>query len=112
MSELIRQYEDFVQELRAEYANRGYSSLQPQQFSAALGFRPDLVLRRGDETRIIEVKAGPRDPKPLIQEMRKRAEELGYHFELKILPRSPKRRVSPPDHTRVAQLLSDADRFF
>jgi uncharacterized protein YutE (UPF0331/DUF86 family) len=111
VNDLIRQYEDFVQELRAEYANRGYSSLSPQQFSSALGFQPDLVLKRGNETRIVEVKAGRRPPRLLVQEMRQRAEAQGYRFDLKILPRSPKRRTLPPDHSKVSQLLDEAKEF-
>lgn len=112
MSDLIRQYEEFVQDLRAEYANRGYSTLPPQEFSSVLGFQPDLVLRRGDETRIVEVKAGPRPSRPLVQEMRQRAEAQGYRFDLKILPRSPQRRTGPPDQSKVAQLLDEARDFF
>ena len=91
MSDLVREYDDFVGELRAEYASRGYRIISTDEIAPRLGFRPDLVVAQNGETTVIEVKSAGRMPAARINELRKRAEQLGYRFELKVVPRRPKR---------------------
>jgi hypothetical protein len=112
MSDLIREYGDFVDELKAEYVSRGFSIISADEISSKLGFRPDLVVAHNGEITVIEVKATNRTPPARINELRKRAERLGYRFELKVVPRTPTKRRSPEHRTRVPELLTDAQRFF
>lgn len=112
MSDLVREYDDFVDELRAEYASRGFCIISADEISSKLGFRPDLVVAQDGEITIIEVKATDRTPPARINELRKRAERLGYRFELKVVPRAPTKRTTPEHRTRVPKLLTDAQRFF
>jgi hypothetical protein len=112
MSDLIREYSDFVDELRADYVSRGFRIVSPDEISSKLGFRPDLVVAQDGEITIIEVKSTDRTPPARINELRKRAEQLGYGFELKVVPRAPKKRTGPEHTSRVPGLLADAQRFF
>jgi hypothetical protein len=112
MSDLIREYGDFLDELRTEYVSRGFSVISPDEISAELGFRPDLVVAHNGEITVIEVKATDRTPPASINDLRKRAEQLGYRFELKVVPRSPIKRRSPEHRNKVPELLADAQRFF
>lgn len=111
MSDLVREYDDFVGELRAEYASRGYRIISTDEIAPRLGFRPDLVVAQNGETTVIEVKSTGRMPAARINELRKRAEQLGYRFELKVVPRAPKTRMGPEHTARVPGLLADAEKF-
>ena len=44
MSDLIREYNDFVDELRADYVSRGFRIIPADETSSKLGFEPDLVV--------------------------------------------------------------------
>lgn len=112
MSDLIREYNDFVGELRADYVSRGFRIISADEIASKLGFQPDLVVARDGEITVIEVKSTDRTPSARINQLRKRVEELGYRFELKVVPRAPKKRTGPEAATRVPELLSDAQKFF
>ena len=111
MSDLVREYDDFVGESRAEYASRGYRIISTDEIAPRLGFRPDLVVAQNGETTVIEVKSTGRMPAARINELRKRAEQLGYRFELKVVPRAPKTRMGPEHTARVPGLFADAEKF-
>jgi hypothetical protein len=112
MSDLVRAYNDYLGELRADYISRGFRIISADEIASRLGFRPDLVVAHDGEITVIEVKSTDRAPPGRINELRKRAERLGYGFELKVVPRAPKKRTGPEHTTRVPGLLSDAQRFF
>jgi hypothetical protein len=112
MSDLIREYNDFVGELRADYVSRGFRIISADEISSKLGFRPDLVVAHDGEITVIEVKSTDRTPPARINELRKRVERLGYRFELKVVPHAPKKRRRPEHTTRVPGLLADAQKFF
>ena len=112
MSDLIREYNDFVDELRADYVSRGFRIIPADETSSKLGFEPDLVVAQDGEITVIEVKSADRMPPARISDLRKRVEQLGYRFELKVVPRAPKKRTGPENTTRVRQLLTDAEQFF
>jgi uncharacterized protein YutE (UPF0331/DUF86 family) len=112
MSDLIREYKDFIDELRADYLSRGFRIIPADETSSKLGFQPDLVVAQDGEVTVIEVKSMDRAPLARINDLRKRVERLGYRFELKVVPRVPKKRAGPEHTTKVPQLLSDAEEFF
>lgn len=112
MSDLVREYEEFIEDLRADYANHGYSILSSKEFSTNFGFEPDLVVKRNNETTIVEVKAGMRDRNQHIRHLRDVVKKQGYRFELKILPHAPKMRLAPPDRKKVLKLIQDAEHFY
>ncbi len=112
MSDLIRGYNDFVGELRADYASRGFRIISADEIASKLGFQPDLVVAQNGEITVIEVKSTDRMPPARINELRRRVEQLGYRFELKVVPRAPKKRTGPEHTARVPGLLADAENFF
>jgi hypothetical protein len=112
MSDLVREYRDFVDGLRVDYLSRGFRVISAEEISSKLGFRPDLVVAQDGEITIIEVKSTDRTPPSRINELRKRAEHLGYRFELKVVPRAPIKRKGPEHTTKVPGLLADAEKFF
>ncbi len=112
MSDLIRDYRDFLDELRADYLSRGYRIVSADDISPQLSFRPDLAVTRDGEITLIEVKSASRLPPARINELRQRAEQLGYRFELKVVPRAPNKRKRVDHMARVPGLLSDARTFF
>ena len=111
MSDLIREYDDFVGELKANYASRGFRIISADEIASKLGFRPDLVVAHNGEITVIEVKSTERSLPVRINELRKRVKQLGYRFELKVVPRAPKKRTNPEHATRVPELLADAQKF-
>jgi|HubBroStandDraft_6_1064221.scaffolds.fasta_scaffold687385_1 hypothetical protein len=92
MSDLLRQYKEFIEELKDDYIQRGFRILDNNELSSRLRTQPDLVVQRGNRITIVEVKAPGRISPIQIRELRRQAEENGYDFELKVLPRAPKRR--------------------
>lgn len=112
MSDLVREYNDYLGELRADYISRGFRIISADEIASRLGFRPDLVVAHDGEITVIEIKSTDRAPPGRINELRKRAERLGYGFELKVVPRAPKKRTGREHTTRVPGLLADAQRFF
>jgi len=111
MSDLVREYNDFVGELRADYVSRGFRLISADEIASKLGFRPDLVVAQDGKITVIEVKSTDRTPPAKIAELRKRVEQLGYRFELKVVPSAPKKRRGPEHATRVPGLLADAQKF-
>ena len=47
----------FAAKIAAEYTSRGYQVSRDQLLEFFPGFRADLVVRKGDETKVIEVRA-------------------------------------------------------
>jgi REase_AHJR-like len=97
MNSLIRTYNDFIEQLKEEYAARGFQIVPSREVSTQLNFKPDLVVRRGNEVTIVEVKTSGRISAGQLTEMRRQAENLGYRFELKVLPRAPRKSVRPDE---------------
>jgi REase_AHJR-like len=112
MSDLIRDYKEYIEELRHEYAARGFSILSPDQISQELTFHPDLVVSRDNTITVIEIKSSGRTSKQSVEAMRRKAASLGYGFELKVLPRAPKKSTHSTDTTEVPRLLQEARELF
>ena len=111
MNDLIREYNEFVNELKADYLSRGYRIVPVDEVSSKLAFQPDLVVAQDGKVTVIEVKSD-RTPPAAVKQLRQRAERLGYGFELKVVPRAPKKQSGPEHTSRVPDLLSDARKFF
>ena len=112
MSDLIRSYRDFLDELKADYVNRGFRIVSAEEISSKLGFRPDLVVAKDGQITVVEVKSTDRVLPARIKELRHRVEQLGYRLELKVVPRVPKRRTALEHPSKVPGLLTDAQKFF
>ena len=79
-----------------EYRSRGYEVLLEASLDFLPGFRADLLVRKGDEVKVIEVKSRPSlaaDPK--ISELARIIESKpGWTFEL-LLVSEPEKLDSP-----------------
>lgn len=86
-----------IQELAREYQDKGYEvAVEPEakQLPAALAdFRPDLLVRRGEDVIVVEVKGRGSLGDPKLQELAKTVrEQPGWRFELVLLkPKSESR---------------------
>ena len=99
-----------------EYRSKGYEVLLEAPLDFMPGFRADLLVRKGDEARVIEVKSRPSlaaDPK--IRELARLIESMpGWNFEL-VLVGEPE-RVDSPEGARafesagILQRLEEAER--
>ncbi len=106
--------QEFIQELTSNYKESGWTALSPIDCRDELGFEPDLLLRRGDEVVVIEVKregfVGTKATK-LIRNLVE--SKPGWKFELKFLPSSRKRSDHPVkvvDINRRIKLSSELQR--
>ena len=99
-----------------EYRSKGYEVLLEAPLDFMPGFRADLLVRKGDETRVIEVKSRPSlaaDPK--ISELARLIESMpGWTFEL-VLVGEPE-KVDTPEGARsfesekIVQRVEEAER--
>lgn len=109
MSSIVSSEQDFIRELAKGYARKGYTVVPSREVRAQLGFEPDLVLRSNGQVTIVEVKPDAALADRLsIREMRERAREKGFRFELKVVPRTPKKTILENDVERVPLLLREA----
>src|SRR5947207_1535033 len=103
-SDLLREHVGFIEDLKEDYVQRGFRILEAESIESKLGYHPDLVVMRGNQITVVEVKqAGHVSPR--IRELRQKAENLGYDFELKVIPRIPKRRNGPTIRLRFHNCL-------
>ena len=99
-----------------EYRSKGYEVLLEAPLDFMPGFRADLLVRKGDEARVIEVKSRPSlaaDPK--IRELARIIESMpGWTFEL-VLVGEPE-KVDSPEGARafesagILQRIEEAER--
>ena len=99
-----------------EYRGKGYEVLLDAQLDFLPGFTADLLVRKGDEVRVIEVKSRPTlaaDPK--ISELARLVESKpGWTFEL-LLVSEPEKLDSPEgarsfESGRIQQRIEEAER--
>ena len=81
--------QEFTDTLVQEYSRAGWQVENSAIAAEELNFRPDIVLKRGDEILVIEVKrAGFVDKRAISRIKRKVEEKPNWHFELKLIPPS------------------------
>ena len=99
-----------------EYRSKGYEVLLEAPLDFMPGFRADLLVRKGDEARVIEVKSRPTlaaDPK--ISELARLIESMpGWTFEL-VLVGEPEKVDSPEgarsfESEKIVQRIEEAER--
>ncbi len=99
-----------------EYRGKGYEVLFDAPLDFLPGFRADLLVRRGDEVRVIEVKSRPSlaaDPK--ISELARLIDSKpGWRFEL-LLVSEPEKLDSPEgarsfESGKILQRIEEAER--
>ena len=99
-----------------EYRSKGYEVLFEAPLDFMPGFRADLLVRKGDEARVIEVKSRPSlaaDPK--ISQLARLIESMpGWTFEL-VLVGEPEKVDSPEgarsfESEKIVQRIEEAER--
>ena len=99
-----------------EYRDKGYEVLFDAPLDFLPGFKADLLVRRGDEVRVIEVKSRPSlaaDPK--ISELARLIDSKpGWRFEL-LLVSEPEKLDSPEgarsfEGAKILQRIEEAER--
>lgn len=101
-----------VEEIAQEYKDKGYEVLvepdAPQLPGPLAGFRPDLMVRRGDEVVVIEVKSRASLGDPRLQALAEAVRrQPGWRFELVLLRPEP----GPPGTTEwTAEDVADSLR--
>ncbi len=99
-----------------EYRSKGYEVLLEAPLDFMPGFRADLLVRKGDEARVIEVKSRPTlaaDPK--ISELARLIESMpGWTFEL-VLVGEPEKVDSPEgarsfESKKIVQRIEEAEK--
>ena len=99
-----------------EYRSKGYEVLLEAPLDFMPGFRADLLVRKGDETRVIEVKSRPTlvaDPK--VSELARLIESMpGWTFEL-VLVGEPEKVDSPEgarsfESEKIVRRIEEAEK--
>jgi len=101
--------ESFEAHLAARYAQEGWEVMNPEEARPALSFTPDLLLRRGGEHLVVEIKAAGYQKSRALDVIRNLVElQEGWHFEVKIVPPSWgfEQRASVPDEITARIKLS------
>jgi REase_AHJR-like len=89
--------QEFTDTLVEEYSRAGWQVEDPAIAAEQLDFRPDLVLKRGNETLVIEViRAGFVSERAVSRIKRKVEEKPNWHFELKLIPPSREFKAERP----------------
>jgi hypothetical protein len=105
-----------TQKTAEEYRSRGYEVVQEAPLDFLPGFTADLLVRKGDEVKVIEVKSRPSlAADPRIGELARRIESRpGWTFEL-VLVSEPEKLDSPAGarsfgSTNIAQRFEEAEK--
>ena len=86
----------FIDKMAAEYLSNGYSVEREGTLDFLPGFRPDLLVKKGDEVKVIEVKPKtslPTDP-GIFEITKAISARPGWSFELRLLD-EPERMDAP-----------------
>lgn len=104
---------EFTAELAERYRSEGWEVQDPAEAESVLNFEPDLLLRRGDEHLVVEVKRVGFVSGRAVSVIRKQVEAIpNWQFELKLIPPDRMLRAARPvekeirDRIDVAQKLA------
>jgi len=110
--------QDFQAEIADLYVRKGWEVEDAEQASAFLPFRPDLVLRRGDEHLVVEIMRPGFPAEHTIPQMRKLVEVLpNWRLVVKLMPPErelPEYRIASsetPGRLELAESLVQARRY-
>jgi REase_AHJR-like len=102
----VSEEQEFIQELRSNYEKAGWSVGNITNGRDELGFEPDLLLHRGNEHLVVEVKKegfvstrATRLIKDLIET------KPGWKFELKFIPSNRRRSAHYVDTSNIRKRL-------
>lgn len=101
--------QEFIQELRSDYEKAGWTAGNPESSRKELGFRPDLVLHRGDKHLMVEVKKEGFSSTRAANILGKLVDSKpGWKFELKFVPSTRRRTDTPAGAVRLRNRRSGA----
>jgi REase_AHJR-like len=104
MSDIVSRHDKYVEQLRRQYRDDGFEELNPQEIHSQLGigYEPDLVLKRGDNVFVFEVKNtfAPIDSGHLRQIKDMVESKPGWHFLFFTIP---EQRPNAADEDAIAQ---------
>ena len=81
--------QEFATEIAEDYVRKGWEVRNSEEALASAGFLPDLLLRRGDEYLVVQIKRLGTAPEPKISDLRKLVEKQpNWRLEVKLLPLS------------------------
>ena len=87
----------FVEAVKRDYEREGWKVLAREQIDQEIGFIPDLVLERGNDHLVIDVKEAGYSESRALKVIRKLIEAReGWRFEVKVIP--PSWRSDGGDH--------------
>jgi hypothetical protein len=99
------------EELIADYLRNGWQLNDPRDAEDTISFVPDILLKKGNDYLVIEVKAPGEAPERSVADMRKAVEQRpNWHFEVKIRPPrklSPENEIAVPDLPSRLSLIED-----
>jgi uncharacterized protein YutE (UPF0331/DUF86 family) len=114
----MRPEDEFAAELAESYVRKGWEVERPEEASSFLRFLPDLLLRRGDQYLVIEIKRPGVASEPSIAAMRKIVEERpNWRLEVKLLPPGKEHasykiaEMEIASRLALANTLIEADRY-
>jgi hypothetical protein len=101
MNQPLMTESEFLEELRRKFRGEGYKELSSTEVAAELhGQKPDLVVKRGDEVIVVEVKSRltPKSDRQLrkLKELVEQREHWCFRFMV-----VPQRPAAPPDEDDV-----------
>jgi hypothetical protein len=110
--------QEFAAEIAEDYVRKGWEVRNSEEALASVGFRPNLLLRRGEEYLVVEIKRLGSTPEPKISELRKLVErQPNWHLEVKLLPLNKEHpmqviaETETPNRLRLIQGLFEERRY-
>lgn len=102
---------EFIDKLVEDYEREGWRVEDSTSAAKQLDFQPDLVLKRGEEVLVVEVKRTGFVSDRAISRMRSKVEEMpNWRFDLKLIPPSREFRAQRPVGKDIIRRIGVAQR--
>jgi len=102
--------EEFTGELAARYKSEGWEVQEPKEALPLLSFEPDLLLRRGDQYLVVEVKRVGFASTRGVASIRKLVEaKPNWHFELQLISPGQEQKFDKPSNKEARNRIELAE---
>ncbi|AZO42448.1 hypothetical protein EJ076_15800 [Mesorhizobium sp. M7D.F.Ca.US.005.01.1.1] len=102
---------EFTRDISAEFERLGWVPEDPNRFASMLNFKPDLVLRKGDQHTVVEIRKQGQTTGRRIADMRRMVERHpNFQFEVRFLApsaSSPHAEIASSSVRRRIDLASE-----